>query len=35
MGGYFGSLEKSWQAGSGELAVADLDQRLVKSVLSR
>lgn len=35
MGGYFGSLEKSWHAGSGELAVAGLDQRLVKSVLSR
>ena len=34
-GSYFGSLEKSWHAGSGEFAGAGLDQRLVKSVLSR
>ena len=35
MEGYFGSLEKAWHAGSGELAAAGLDQRSVKAVLSR
>ncbi|MDA0988891.1 MAG: DNA-processing protein DprA [Chloroflexi bacterium] len=33
--GYFGSLEKAWNAGADELAAAGLDQRSVKAVLSR
>ena len=35
MEGYFGSLEKTWYTGLGELAAAGLGQRSVKSVLSR
>ena len=33
--GYFGSLEKAWSAGAGDLAAAGLDKRSVKAVLSR